>query len=220
MTYSVMSYPPAGSSNVITVDGPAASGKGTLAKRLAARFGYAVLDTGLLYRGVGWAARSAADDPVVALKAAQALDPEHLENPALRSQEAGAAASKVAAIPEVRAALLEFQRNFARSGAGAVLDGRDCGTVICPDAPAKLFVTAHVEVRAQRRWLELQGRGESVIFADVLQDLIERDRRDSSRAAAPLVPAADAFVIDSSQMGVDAVVDAALAYVSCRISNG
>lgn len=202
---------------VITVDGPAASGKGTLAKRLAALYGYAVLDTGLLYRGVGWAVRDCADDPVAALKAARALDPTHLENPDLRSQAAGAAASKVAAMPEVRAALLDFQRDFAARPGGAVLDGRDCGTVICPAAPAKLFVTAQVEIRAQRRWLELQGRGESAIYADVLQDLIERDRRDSSRAAAPLVPAVDAFVIDSSQMGVDAVVDAARAYVTCRI---
>src|SRR5690349_15462513 len=192
---------------VIAIDGPAASGKGTLSRRLADRLHFAHLDTGSLYRAVGLAVLRVGGDPAdpdQAERAALALHPETtprvLADPALRADEVAAAASKVAAIPAVRLALLDFQRGFAAKppgGArGAVLDGRDIGTVVCTDADAKLFVTASVEARADRRLKELRERGVPVIYAAVLEDMKERDARDSQRAVAPLKPAADAFLLD------------------------
>lgn len=208
---------------IIAVDGPAASGKGTLARRLARHFGYAHLDSGKLYRAVGQAVVSAGGDPAdpaTAVRAAKALRPESLTDPALGSDTAAAAASKVAAIPCVRAALLKFQQDFAKTppnGAqGAVIDGRDIGTVVCPDAEIKLFVTADVAVRAERRHKELIGRGETSIYARVLQDLKERDARDSNRAVAPLRPACDAETLDTSHLDPDAAFAAALAYIEER----
>jgi len=208
---------------IIAVDGPAASGKGTLARRLAGHFGYAYLDTGKLYRAVGYAVLTAGEDPAdqaAAVRAAKALRPESLDDPALGSDTAAAAASKVAAIPCVRAALLKFQQDFARTppgGApGAVLDGRDIGTVVCPDAEIKLFVTADLASRAERRHKELIGRGENSIYARVLQDLKERDARDSNRAVAPLRPADDAKTLDTSDLDPDAAFAAALAYIKER----
>ncbi len=202
---------------IIAVDGPAASGKGTLSRRLAARLGYAHLDTGKLYRAVGMAVVRAGKDPAdveAATAAAHALDWTGLGDPALTTDQAGTAASKVAAIPPVRAALLDFQRRFAGhppDGArGAVLDGRDIGTVVCPDADLKLFVTAGVEVRAKRRYEELRAAGLDVNETDVLRDMQERDARDSARAVAPLVAADDAVVIDTSGMTADQVLDTVL----------
>lgn len=195
---------------VIAVDGPAASGKGTLAKRLARHYGFAYLDTGKLYRAVGLAVVRAGADPGEAsdaTKAAQALNPNDLDDPALGGDDAAAAASKVAAIPEVREALTAFQVGFATSppdGApGAVLDGRDIGTVICPTADAKLFVTADIATRADRRHKELLSRGEVSIYARVLEDLEARDQRDKNRAVAPLKPAKDAAVLDTSALTIE-----------------
>jgi cytidylate kinase len=193
---------------VIAVDGPAASGKGTIASRLAAAFDLPYLDTGLLYRAVGVKAGDASSH-VAAIAAAQALDPSSLEDPALRTREAGEAASKVAAIPEVRAALLNFQRAFAAQPGGAVLDGRDIGTVIAPDAPAKLFVTAAPEIRAERRWKQLNAQGDAVTLEDILADVRKRDERDSGRADAPLLQAVDAVLLDTSKLDIEASVDAA-----------
>jgi len=208
---------------IIAIDGPAGSGKGTLAKRLAAHFGFAHLDTGLIYRAVGHAMLRAGLDPedkAAAERAAKALDPATFADPALRGDDAANAASKVSAIPAVRAALLEFQRRFAVSppgGApGAVLDGRDVGTVVCPDAPVKLFLTATPEVRAERRVKELRERGLEAIYARVLQDLNERDARDRARAVAPLTPATDALVLDTSTLDADAVFDLALRHIAAR----
>ncbi|MFP7571845.1 (d)CMP kinase [Marivita sp. S2033] len=197
----------------IAIDGPAAAGKGTISKAVAAHFGAAHLDTGLLYRAVG--ARMLAGETPGA--AAQALQAEDLENSALRSAEVAQAASEVAVLPEVRAALLTFQREFARRDGGAVLDGRDIGTVICPNAEAKLFVTANAEVRARRRFAELQERGASTDFARVLADVKARDHRDSTRADAPLKAAADSVVIDTSDMDIDAAVAAAIEAVQARL---
>jgi cytidylate kinase len=190
----------------VAIDGPAAAGKGTIARALAARFGFRHLDTGLLYRAVG----VLGGDPVAA---ARTLRPEDLARDDLRSLEAGQAASRVAAIPEVRAALLDFQRRFARAEGGAVLDGRDIGTVVCPEAEVKLYVTASPEVRAHRRWLEVGGDA-----ARVLAEVRERDARDMGRADAPLKPAADAVVIDTSDMAIDDAVAAASALVAARLS--
>jgi cytidylate kinase len=195
---------------VIAVDGPAASGKGTLAKRLAAHFGLPHLDTGLLYRAVGW--RSSRTGEVPAAVAA-GLSPADLDDPELRSDEAGQQASKVAAIPEVRDNLLKLQKEFSSQGLGAVLDGRDIGTVICPDAPVKLFVTATTEVRAERRYRELRARGVDTIKPRVLAEMAERDRRDSERAAAPMKAAPDAWLLDTSDMDADAAFAAALAFI-------
>lgn len=212
---------------VIAVDGPAAAGKGTLARRLARHLGFAFLDTGLLYRAT--AARllrggGQPDDAAAATAAAEALTLADLDSPELRSEAIAQAASRVAAIPAVRAALLEMQRRFAAQppdGApGAVLDGRDIGTVVCPDADAKLFVTATPQVRAARRTREILGGRELIgaeaegIYARVLQDMIERDARDSSRAVSPLAPARDALVIDTSALDPDAAFAAALAHIS------
>ncbi len=206
---------------IIAIDGPAGSGKGTLAKRLAAHFGFAHLDTGLIYRAVGLAMLRAGHDPedtVAAERTAKALDPATFADPALRGDDTASAASKVSAIPSVRAALLDFQRQFAKSppgGApGAVLDGRDVGTVVCPDAEVKFFLTASPEVRAQRRVKELRERGLEAIYARVLQDLNERDARDRARAVAPLTPAGDALVLDTSTLDADAVFDVALRHIA------
>ncbi|MFL9503776.1 (d)CMP kinase [Rhodopseudomonas palustris] len=189
----------------VAIDGPAAAGKGTLSRAVAARFGFAHLDTGSLYRAVG----AKGGDPVTAARSLTAAD---LARDDLRSLAAGQAASRVAVIPEVRAALLEFQRRFARAEGGAVLDGRDIGTVICPEAEVKLYVTASPEVRAHRRWLELGGDE-----AEVLAQVRERDARDMGRAEAPLKPAADALVIDTSALSIDAAVAQAIAAVAARL---
>ncbi len=196
---------------VIAVDGPSAAGKGTLAKRLAAHFGLPHLDTGLLYRAVGLKAERTGKTPA---EIAESLIDGDLTDPELRGDAAGQAASKVAAIPEVRANLLKFQKEFARTGPGAVLDGRDIGTVICPDADVKLFVTASPQARADRRFEELRGRGLDTIKPRVLAEMAERDRRDSERAAAPLKAAPDAFHLDTSDMDADAAFAAALAFVT------
>jgi cytidylate kinase len=192
----------------VAIDGPAAAGKGTLSRAVAARFGFAHLDTGLLYRAVG--AKVAAGAAPAA--AAQGLCPEDMQGDHLRTLEAGQAASRVAADPAVRAALVDFQRRFARRDGGAVLDGRDIGTVICPEAEVKLFITASPEVRAHRRWLEVGGDA-----ARVLAELRERDARDMGRAEAPLRPAADALVIDTSALGIAEAVEAACAQVAGRL---
>lgn len=198
---------------LIAIDGPAASGKGTLAKRLANHFRLPHLDTGLLYRAVGWAAAHTNRTPAEAAAALQAAD---LDNPALRTDEAGQAGSKVAAILEVRANLLKFQKEFAHQPSGAVLDGRDIGTVICPDAPVKLFVTASLEARVERRYQELRERGADTIKPRVLAEMAERDRRDSERAAAPLKAAPDAYQLDTSDMDADAAFAAAVAFISSK----
>jgi CMP/dCMP kinase len=194
----------------VAIDGPAAAGKGTIARALAARFGLAHLDTGLLYRAVGARVGTLGGDPVAA---ARALTPDDLARPDLRSLGAGEAASRVAVIPEVRAALTDFQRRFARQPGGAVLDGRDIGTVICPEAEVKLYVTASPEVRATRRFAEL-GEGS---YAEVLDQVRARDARDMGRAEAPLVAAADAVVLDTSEMSVDEAVARAVSLVADRL---
>lgn len=186
----------------VAIDGPAAAGKGTISRAVATRFGLAHLDTGLLYRAVA----AKGGDPVLA---AQELSPADLQRNDLRGLEAGQAASRVAVIAEVRAALVQFQRDFARRDGGAVLDGRDIGTVICPEADVKLFITASPAVRAHRRWLEVGG-DESQVLAEV----IERDSRDISRTEAPLVAAADAHVIDTSEMDIGVAIEAACALVA------
>lgn len=204
---------------IIAVDGPAASGKGTLARRLARHLGLPYLDTGLLYRGVGLAvlrAGGSPEDEAAALAAARSLDPAALDDPELRGEAAGNAASKVAAMPPVRAALLEMQRAFAARPGGAVLDGRDIGTVVCPGADHKLFVTASLEKRAERRLKELREKGVEIIQERVLQDMKERDARDSGRSVAPLVPAQDAFVLDTSELDADAAFAAALEHITSR----
>ena len=193
----------------IAIDGPAAAGKGTISKAVAAHFGFAHLDTGLLYRAVGAKVLEGVDP----IEAARSLVSEDLDNDALRTADVAQAASRIAVIGEVRAALVDFQRAFARRAGGAVLDGRDIGTVICPDAEAKLFVTASAEVRAARRHAELLGRGSEASFEAVLADVKERDARDAGRAEAPMVAALDAVLIDTSSMSIDAAVTAAIAAV-------
>lgn len=200
----------------IAIDGPAAAGKGTISRAVAAHFGFAHLDTGLLYRAVG-AQMLTGTEPVAA---ARALRAEDLDAAALRSPEVAQAASKVAALPDVRAALVDFQRAFAARAGGAVLDGRDIGTVICPEAPAKLFVTASAEVRAERRYRELQASGVATDFATVLADVHERDTRDTGRADAPLCAAADAVELDTSAMGIEEAVAAAIAVVEAAMERG
>jgi cytidylate kinase len=207
---------------VIAVDGPAASGKGTIAHGLAQEYGLPCLDTGLLYRAVGVLAEAQAGgvSEEAAVAAARALDPTHLEDPHLRTRSAGELASQAAVFTGVRAALLDFQRQFAGQAGGAVLDGRDIGTVICPDATAKLFVTASPEVRAERRWLQLSRDGESVAFEDILADIRKRDERDSGRSAAPLVQAADAVLLDTSKMSISEAADAARRIVEAARTQG
>ncbi len=212
---------------IIAVDGPAASGKGTLARRLAEHYGLAHLDTGRIYRAVGLAVLRAGGDPADAASAeaaARALDPAALDDPAIAGDEAAQAASKVAAIPAVREALLAFQRAFAThppgGAAGAVLDGRDIGTVVCPGADCKFFVTASAEIRAERRHKELLNRGEASIYARVLQDLRERDARDSARNVAPLKPADDAIVLDTSDMDADAAFATAVRHIEAVLGGG
>lgn len=209
---------------VITVDGPSAAGKGTLARRLAGHFGFEFLDTGALYRGVGLSVLRQSLDPAdenAATAAAKGLKAEILADPALRAEATSSAASKVAAIPSVRAAILNWQRDFARDAArnsgGAVLDGRDIGTVVCPDADAKLFITASLEARAERRVKELQGRGETAIYARVLQDMQERDARDQGRSISPTKPATDALIIDTSDLTADQVFERALAFIADKM---
>ncbi len=197
---------------VIAVDGPAASGKGTVATWLGRELGLPVLDTGLLYRAVGVLTDRAGSDPDDAdatTAVAQHLSTDQLNDPALRTRAAGELASRVAVHAGVRAALLAFQRDFARQTVGAVLDGRDIGTVICPEAPAKLYVTATAEVRAARRWKQLKGQGETVDYEDVLADIHRRDARDGGRDAAPMKPAADAVLLDTTKMTIEHATDAA-----------
>ena len=198
---------------VIAVDGPAASGKGTIAGRLAREYGLPHLDTGLLYRAVGLKVLEAGgslDDAEAAEAAARGLDARSLsDDPRLTTGEAGEAASRVAGHPGVRAALLRLQQDFAAQAGGAVLDGRDIGTVIAPGASAKLFVTATPEVRATRRWKQLTARGDDIAFEDMLADIQRRDERDAGRGAAPMVQAQDAALLDTTDMGIEAAFDAA-----------
>ncbi|MEL7344980.1 MAG: (d)CMP kinase [Pseudomonadota bacterium] len=197
----------------VAIDGPAASGKGTIARAVASSFGFAHLDTGLLYRAVGTQMLAGADP----IEAALALTPKALEDDTLRTAQAAQAASMVAAIPEVRAALLDFQRAFARRSGGAVLDGRDIGTVIAPDANIKMFVTASPEVRARRRYLELLAKGHDVVEADVLEDIRARDARDAGRSDAPMIAAADAHAIDTSDLSVEDAVAQVIALVAKQV---
>ena len=205
---------------VIAVDGPAASGKGTIARALARHYGRPHLDTGKLYRAVGLAVRLAGgdpSDPAVATRYARHLDPALLDEPDLMSGENALSASIVSSHPGVRAALLQRQHDFADQTGGAVLDGRDIGTVICPQAAVKLFVTARPEVRAERRHRELTNNGDLRAFADVLADIAARDARDSGRATAPLIMADDALLLDTSDLAIDAAVRRAIALVETRI---
>jgi cytidylate kinase len=207
---------------IIAIDGPAASGKGTLAKRLAQHFGLRHLDTGLLYRAVAKAlmdAGQALDEPEPAAAAARALDPSRLDEAALKRAGLGEAASVVSAIPEVRLALLAMQRRFAATPPGAVLDGRDIGTVICPEADVKIFVTAAPHVRAARRQAELAGRGEAADEGEILADILRRDARDKSRAVAPLKAAPDAHLLDTTHLDIDAAFRAAVDVVEAARAN-
>jgi cytidylate kinase len=210
---------------IIAVDGPAASGKGTIARALAKHYGLPHLDTGLLYRAVGVAVMRAGGDPGDAEDALHAcnFDPALLDDPGLRTEDAGKAASLVSAHMQVREALIDRQREFATQKSGAVLDGRDIGTVIAPDADAKLFVTASSEARAQRRFSEItamgQLEGQATSFETVLADILARDERDSGRTAAPLRKAEDADLLDTSDMGIDAAVQRAIALVEARAAD-
>ena len=212
---------------VIAVDGPAASGKGTLARRLADHLGYAYLDTGLIYRAVGLALirqNIVQADLEAALNAARGLSPQDLNDPTLRGDQAANMASQVAALPEVREALIDYQRRFAHQPPGkengVVLDGRDIGTVICPNADAKIFVHASVETRANRRVKELRERGVAAIYARVLQDMKERDTRDQSRSVAPMVPAEDALSLDTTNLDADGAFHEALGFIKSRNMSG
>lgn len=206
---------------IIAVDGPAASGKGTIARALGRHFGLPHLDSGKLYRAVGLALLRAGIDPAdaaAAAAAAQALDPALLDAPEITDDATAVAASIVSAFPAVRAALVERQRAFADQPGGAIIDGRDIGTVIAPHADAKLFVTANAQVRAARRHAELTGKGQSVALAQVRADIEARDARDSNRAASPLVQAADAALLDTSEMRIDAAVERAVALVKAQLA--
>ena len=210
---------------IIAIDGPAASGKGTLARRVAAAMDYAYLDTGLLYRATGAKVLALGLDPSnedAAVGVAEKLGADDLESEELRSEEVGSAASKVAAIPKVRAVLLAFQRNLASSPPdgkrGAVLDGRDIGTVVCPDAPIKFYLTASVEERANRRFKQLQEKNPAAIYERVLKELEERDARDSARDVAPLKMAEDAIHIDTDRLNANAVYDAVMAHIHTHMS--
>jgi len=205
---------------VIAVDGSAASGKGTLAKRLAVHFGFHHLDSGSLYRLVALGVLEAGGNPNSesdAIKAARAVDPAKTADPRIRSAEIGKAASLVSVFPGVRSALLAYQRNFSRQEPGAVIDGRDIGTVVCPDATAKLFVDASPEVRARRRWRELKSYGGASDEATILRELKERDERDTKRAISPQKPAPDADLLDTTHLDIDAAFAAALALVQPKI---
>jgi len=201
---------------IIAIDGPAASGKGTLGKRLAHHYGYRHLDTGVIYRAVAYAMMAQGadlNDEALAVTVALELDPEKFGNPILKTQKVGEGASVVSAFPRVREALVNFQRQFAADPPGAVLDGRDIGTVICPDADVKIFVVADPRVRARRRTLEARARGEDADEQAVLADILKRDERDQNRAIAPLRPAADAHTLDNSNLDIEAGVRAAIAIV-------
>lgn len=201
---------------VIAVDGPAAAGKGTIARALAAHFGYHYLDTGALYRAVAWTVLDKGQEPTdetAAIKVAQTLDIGSIEDALLRTDQVSEAASVVAAYPGVRSAILDFQRTFAKKAPGAILDGRDIGTVVCPEANAKLFITASPETRANRRFLEFQANGDDASEAVVLADVIARDARDASREHSPLVPAADAHLLDTSNLSIEAAFQAALSLI-------
>lgn len=200
----------------IAVDGPAASGKGTISKRLAQELGFAHLDTGLIYRAVGKRVLSGQEP----LAAAQTLQAEDLDDDSLRTPDVALAASKVAVLSEVRAALTDFQRAFSRRDGGAVLDGRDIGTVICPEAEVKLYVTASAEARAERRFKELTGKGIDTTFDEVFADIRARDERDMGRAEAPLKPADDAIHIDTTELSIEAAFTAAMARVRARQDAG
>ena len=210
---------------IIAVDGPAASGKGTLARRIAAHFNYAYLDTGSIYRALAYDVLRRSEAPADAsagLRAAKALDPAMLDDPdilaALRTDAVGTAASVVAAQPDTRAAILKIQRDIAYTPpdgkAGAVLDGRDIGTIVCPDAAHKIFVTARADIRAERRWQELRQHDAQVSLGDVLADLKARDQRDSARATAPMRAAQDAHLLDTSDLSIEEAFAVALALVS------
>lgn len=206
---------------IIAIDGPAASGKGTLAKRIAAHYKLAWLDTGLLYRAVArdvLATGGQLEDVTAALAAACVIDAGTLDDPALRGPRAGDAASIVAKIPEVRAALLEYQRAFARQDGGAVLDGRDIGTVVCPGADVKIFVTASDAARARRRFLEHQTRGEGISYDELLADIRRRDARDSSRSAAPMLAAHDAMQLDTTELNAEQAFDAVIRMIEEKIA--
>jgi cytidylate kinase len=210
---------------ILAVDGPAAAGKGTLAARLAQHYGLAHLETGALYRATALeAVLSGGDpaDPAVATEAAKRVTPEHLRDRRLREEQVTQVSSVVAAFPCVRAALLAFQRDFASrppgNRRGAVLDGRDIGTVVCPEADAKIFVTASLEARARRRFKELREKGVEAIYERVLQDMKDRDARDSERRAAPLRPASDAFVLDTTALDADQAFAAAIAYIDGKLA--
>jgi CMP/dCMP kinase len=202
---------------VVAIDGPAASGKGTLARKLAAHLGLEHLDTGSLYRAAALKLLESGmhfSDTVAAVTSASTITIADLKNPALTTEEVASVASIVAAIPEVRQCLLSFQRNFASNPNGAVLDGRDIGTVICPDATIKIYITASIASRATRRFKELRNKGKNVIYEDVLTDLQERDNRDSKRTVSPLAVAKDAVVIDTSTMDADMVLEKVLSCIS------
>lgn len=205
---------------IIAIDGPAASGKGTLARRVGEHLGLPSLDTGLLYRAVArdvLAAGGGLDDERAAVDAAKSLDPDTLDDPALREPGIGEAASKVARIGAVRAALLDYQRAFSKRKPGAVLDGRDIGTVVCPDADVKIFVIADTEIRGERRYLELVARGEDVRREEVYEQIRKRDERDRSRDDAPMRPADDAILLDTTDLDIDAAFNAALELIKRKI---
>ncbi len=209
---------------IIAVDGPAAAGKGTLARRIAQHYRLDHLDTGRLYRATAFEALEAGGDPAdpaVAAAAAKRVRGDRLGDPHLNEERVAKASSVVAAIPAVRSALLAFQQDFARrpaGGRGAVLDGRDIGTVVCPEADAKIFVTASVDARAARRFKELRAAGVEAIYERVLQDMKDRDARDSGRQTAPLRPADDAFVLDTTALSADAAFAAAIAYIDGKLA--
>ena len=203
----------------VAIDGPAAAGKGTISKAVAAHFEFAHLDTGLLYRAVGKKALSYSRTsyyPEIAEQLASELTPEDLRATDLRTAEVAQAASKIAVIPQVRTALVQFQKTFAKQEGGAVLDGRDIGTVICPDADVKLFVTASARVRADRRFKELSTKDPSVEFEQVYQDVMARDARDAERDVAPMVAADDAHLIDTSTMSIDEAISVAIAAIEAK----